>query len=331
MENGEVIVKDYKESDKVKIYILIFILLAGIALFLFYGLNENNIHYNLTKRVPKVVAILITGGCIAFASVIFQTIINNRIITPSILGLDAMYGFVQSFVVFVFGISSIVITDGRINFIVSTIIMMSFAFILYKTILKDGKSNMFYLLLVGTVLGTFLGSLKTFMSVLIDPNDYAVLEAKLFASFSNVNTSILVLVIILLLVISIFFFDDMKYLDVMLLGRENAISLGVDYDKISKKFLGVIAMLISISTALVGPITFLSVIVVNLSYQFINSYKHKYVITASVLIGCIALIYGQFIVEKILNYNSKISIIINFVGGIYFIYLLLKENNNDRN
>lgn len=330
MEKVEVI-KDYKQSDKVKIYILSSILLVGIMLFLFYGLNENNIHYNLSKRIPKVVAILITGACIAFASVIFQTIINNRIITPSILGLDAMYGFVQSFVVFVFGISSVVITDGGINFLVSTTLMLFLAFIMYKTVLKDGKSNMFCLLLVGTILGTLLGSLKTFMSVLIDPNDYAVLEAKLFASFSNVNSSILILVLIILLVISIFLFDDMKYLDVMLLGRENSISLGVDYDKISKKFLAVIAILISISTALVGPITFLSVIVVNLSYQFINTYKHKYVIVASMLISCIALIYGQFIVEKILKFNSKISIIINYVGGIYFIYLLLKENKNDKN
>ena len=52
MEKVEVI-KDYKQSDKVKIYILSSILLVGIMLFLFYGLNENNIHYNLTQLKPK--------------------------------------------------------------------------------------------------------------------------------------------------------------------------------------------------------------------------------------------------------------------------------------
>ncbi|MGL5086144.1 MAG: iron chelate uptake ABC transporter family permease subunit, partial [Clostridium sp.] len=81
-------------------------------------------------------------------------------------------------------------------------------------------------------------------------------------------------------------------------------------------------------TALVGPITFLGILVVNLSYEMMKSYKHSFIIPCSILISIIALVGGQFVVERILNYNSKISIIINFVGGIYFIYLLLKQNKN---
>lgn len=323
-------VKTKDDRDKIKLYILSGILCAGILLFLFYGLNINNYQYNLSKRIPKVIAIIVTGSAISFSAVIFQTIINNRIITPSILGMESMYGFVQSFLVFVFGVSSIFIVNAKINFALSTTLMLILSFLLYKIVLKNGKS-IIYLLLVGTILGSFLGSLKTFMAVLIDPNDYAVLEAKLFASFTNINTDILILVVIVILLVSIFIYDDMKYLDVMLLGRDNSISLGADYDKLTKKFLFVISILMAISTALVGPISFLSIMVVNLSYHFIESFKHKYIIISSMLIGAIALIYGQFIVEKLLNFNSKISIIINFAGGIYFIYLLLKEGKNDKN
>ena len=125
--------------------------------------------------------------------------------------------------------------------------------------------------------------------------------------------------------IFILFYDDVKKLDVMLLGRDQAINLGIDFDRFSKKVLIVVAVLVSISTALVGQITFLGLLVVNLSYQFLNTYKHSYQITGSILISIIALVAGQFIVERILNFGSTVSIIINFVGGIYFIYLLMKE------
>ena len=298
-------------KDKKKIYILFGIALLAITLFLVYGLNVNNYEYNLSKRIPRVVAIIIT---------------NNRIITPSVLGLDSLYGFLQSFVVFIFGTSSIVMTDGRVNFLVSSFLMILGSMILYKFLLGNGKSNIYFLLLVGTIFGTLFKSLSTFMQVLIDPNDYVVLQSKLFASFTNVNTSILLVVIIILLIIFAFIYDDMRKIDVLHLGRDNSISLGVDYDRISKKLLIVVSILISISTALVGSITFLGILVVNLSYQLIKSYKHKYLIASSILISIIALVGGQFIVERLLNYNTKISIIINFIGGAYFIYLLLKEN-----
>lgn len=313
-------------KDKKKIYILFGVALLAITLFLVYGLNVNNYEYNLSKRIPRVISIIITGGSIAFSSIIFQTITNNRIITPSVLGLDSLYGFLQSFVVFIFGTSSIVMTDGRVNFLVSSFLMILGSMILYKFLLGNGKSNIYFLLLVGTIFGTLFKSLSTFMQVLIDPNDYVVLQSKLFASFTNVNTSILLVVIIILLMIVAFIYDDMKKIDVLHLGRDNSISLGVDYDKISKKLLIVVSILISISTALVGSITFLGILVVNLSYQLIKSYKHKYLIASSILISIIALVGGQFIVERLLNYNTKISIIINFIGGAYFIYLLLKEN-----
>lgn len=313
-------------KDKKKIYILFGIALLAITLFLVYGLNVDNYEYNLSKRIPRVVAIIITGGSIAFSSIIFQTITNNRIITPSVLGLDSLYGFLQSFVVFIFGTSSIVMTDGRVNFLVSSFLMILGSMILYKFLLGNGKSNIYFLLLVGTIFGTLFKSLSTFMQVLIDPNDYVLLQSKLFASFTNVNTSIVLVVIIILLIIVAFIYDDMKKIDVLHLGRDNSISLGVDYDKISKKLLIVVSILISISTALVGSITFLGILVVNLSYQLIKSYKHKYLIASSILISIIALVGGQFIVERLLNYNTKISIIINFIGGAYFIYLLLKEN-----
>ena len=316
--------KKVKIDDKTKIYILSMIAVVFIMLFIFSGLNARNYAYNLSKRIPKIIAICVTGGAIAFSSIIFQTITNNRILTPSILGLDSIYTFGQTLCVYLFGIESIMMTNKNVNFFVSVLIMLLGTLLLYKFVFKKG-GNVFVLLLVGTVIGTLFKSMSSFMQVLIDPNDFIALQSKMYASFTNINTDILIIALVLICGIFIFTYKDIKKLDVMNLGREIAINLGINHDKLSKKLLLVVAVLVSISTALVGPITFLGLFVVNLSYQFFKTYKHSYLITGSVLISIIALVGGQFIVERILNFSTTVSIIINFIGGLYFIYLLLKE------
>ena len=316
--------KKVKIDDKTKIYILSMIAVVFIMLFIFSGLNARNYAYNLSKRIPKIIAICVTGGAIAFSSIIFQTITNNRILTPSILGLDSIYTFDQTLCVYLFGIESIMMTNKNVNFFVSVLIMLLGTLLLYKFVFKKG-GNVFVLLLVGTVIGTLFRSMSSFMQVLIDPNDFIALQSKMYASFTNINTDILIIALVLICGIFIFTYKDIKKLDVMNLGREIAINLGINHDKLSKKLLLVVAVLVSISTALVGPITFLGLLVVNLSYQFFKTYKHSYLITGSVLISIIALVGGQFIVERILNFSTTVSIIINFIGGLYFIYLLLKE------
>lgn len=312
-------------NKKRRIIVMGIVALIFLTLYIVWGLNANNYRYNLSVRIPKVLGILIAGGTIAVASILFQTITNNRIITPSIIGLDALYGLVQTFVVFVFGANSIFMTNKTINFLASGFLMVALAMVLFKVILKKGRNNIFFLLLVGTVVGTLFRSLSSFMQVLIDPNEFDALQTRLYASFSLVNTKIIFVSIIILLIVFAVLYDDFKKLDAMSLGREQSINLGVDYDKFSKKILILVAILVSLSTALVGPITFLGIIVVNLTYEIIKSYRHLELITVSILISVIALVGGQFLVERVFNFNTTISIVINFIGGIYFINLLLRE------
>ncbi|WP_294392590.1 iron chelate uptake ABC transporter family permease subunit [uncultured Clostridium sp.] len=313
--------------DKKKLLFLSILTIICIGVFLFEGLNARNFNYNISRRIPKVIAICMTGTGIAVSSMLFQTVTNNRILTPSILGLDSLYNFGQTLCIFVFGIESIMMADKKVNFLVSVMIMLFGTIILYRLVFKKGN-NIFTLLLVGTVVGTLFRSMSSFMSVLIDPNDFIVLQGKMFASFNNINTDILILSAIIMAAIGYYIYKDKDKLDVMLLGRETAINLGVDHDKLSKKILLIVALLVSVSTALVGPITFLGILVVNLSYHLFNTYKHSYLMAGASLISMTALVGGQFIVERILNFSSTVSIIINFVGGIYFIYLLIKQAKN---
>ena len=313
--------------DKKKLLFLSILTIICIGVFLFEGLNARNFNYNISRRIPKVIAICMTGTGIAVSSMLFQTVTNNRILTPSILGLDSLYNFGQTLCIFVFGIESIMMADKKVNFLVSVMIMLLGTIILYRLVFKKGN-NIFTLLLVGTVVGTLFRSMSSFMSVLIDPNDFIVFQGKMFASFNNINTDILILSAIIMAAIGYYIYKDKDKLDVMLLGRETAINLGVDHDKLSKKILLIVALLVSVSTALVGPITFLGILVVNLSYHLFNTYKHSYLMAGASLISMTALVGGQFIVERILNFSSTVSIIINFVGGIYFIYLLIKQAKN---
>ena len=164
------------------------------------------------------------------------------------------------------------------------------------------------------------------MQMEIDQNEYLVLQNKLFASFNNVNVDILFLSIILVILMIPFVWDDIKYYDVMSLGKDQAINLGVDYDKIMKKSFVIIAILIAISTSLVGPLTFLGILVANITREMMKTYKHSYLITVSILVSIFTLVFGQVLMERILHLSTPVSVVINMIVGIYFMYLLYKES-----
>ncbi|MCR8868800.1 iron chelate uptake ABC transporter family permease subunit [Peribacillus frigoritolerans] len=313
-------------NNKSRIIVLAVLAAALTAGYIFWDLGPNW-DYALPRRVIKIVAIIVVGCAIAFSTVIFQTVTNNKILTPSILGLDSMYMLIQTGVIFIFGSTHIMIMNKNLNFLITLAAMLIFASLLFKFMFKKNR-NIYFLLLIGIIFGTLFGSMSSFMQVLIDPNEFQIIQNKMFASFNNVNTDLLTLAIVLMIAAMIYFMRFLKFLDVMSLGRDQAINLGVDYDFVTKRVLIVVTVLISISTALIGPITFLGLLVANVAYQFIKSYQHKHILPGAMLISVIALVGGQFIVERIFTFSTTLSVIINFVGGVYFIYLLLKENKS---
>ncbi len=313
-------------TNRKKIALLSMISVVLILLFIFLGLTSSNMAYFLSRRGPKVAAIVITGGAIAFSSMIFQTVTNNRILTPSILGLDSLYMLIQTCIIFFLGSSSGVVADKNINFAISVLLMLFFSALLYKFLFKKEQNNIMTLLLVGLIFGTLFQSLSSFMQMMIDPNEFLHVQDKMFASFNNVNTNILIISTITVLLVGLYIYKNVNILDVLSLGREESINLGINYDKVIKRMLFAVSVLVAVSTALVGPITFLGLLVVNLARESIGTYKHKYLLIVSTLISIMALVGGQLIVERIFNFATPISVIINFIGGIYFIYLLLKEN-----
>ncbi|SDF58497.1 iron complex transport system permease protein [Fontibacillus panacisegetis] len=314
-------------SNRAKIGILVGI--AALLVIVFMTIDAGGQwDYILPRRGKKLFAILLTGTAIAFSTVVFQTITNNRILTPSIIGLDSLYMLIQTVIVFLIGGTSLTMMSKNLRFVMAVGLMVLFAILLYRMLFRREGRNIYHLLLIGLIFGTFFSSLSSFLQKLIDPNEFLVIQDKMFASFNNVNSDILLLATVGVLLSTLYFAKYAKYLDVLALGRDHAVNLGVSYEFVVKRMLIVVAVLISISTALVGPITFLGLLVANVAYQFLNTYRHKTLILGASLISFIALTGGQLIVERVFTFSTSLSVIINFIGGVYFIYLLLKENKS---
>jgi len=311
---------------KKKITVLSILLLLGIALFLFLGLNPNSYEYALSRRIPKVLAIALTGGAIAYASLIFQTVTENRILTPSVLGLDSVFVFIQTVGIFFIGSEAIAKVDVRLSFLFSVGGMVLFSVGILGGILRKVGGNIYLLLLVGIITGTLFRSASSFLQVIIDPNEFLTLQGRLFASFNNINTDVLLISAVLLIGAMAMGMMKVKELDVLSLGKDHAVNLGINHKKLVNSMLIIVAVLISVSTALVGPITFLGILVTNLSRELLKTFKHTYLLIGAMLISSTALVYGQLMVERIFVFSTPISVIINFIGGLYFIYLLLREN-----
>lgn len=316
------------KTDKKNKIILLWAIISAVLIlsFVLFGINSGNYGYFLSRRIPKVLAIVITAVATAFSSVVFQTVTNNRILTPSALGLDSLYLMVQTIIVFAFNSSSIFVVDKNINFIISVILMLLFSSILYKFIFNKERVNIITLMLTGMVFGTLFHSLSSFMQMVIDPNEFLLVQDKMFASFNNVNTNIIYISLWAVAFAVIFIYMKSDILDVMSLGREQSINLGINHEKMMKSMLVMVSVLVSVAIALVGPITFLGILCANLSREILKTYEHRYLFAGSSLIGITALVGGQFMVERLFNFSTPISVIINFVGGLYFIQLLVKEN-----
>lgn len=310
-----------KKHPKRSLMLLGLVVIAMIFLFLTYH-TYGNWEFALKLRGKKLLAFVIVGLLTSFSTITFQTISQNHFLTPSILGFDSLYVLIQTVLFFILGQSRQ--GDPKL-FVFNIVIMVILSVLLFSTLLKKEKQDLFLLLMIGMILGTLFRSISTFLQVLMDPNEYDKLQGKLFASFSNVDVSLLTLVIPVVIILMILFFKVSAKLDVLHLGIEQATNLGIDVQKFRKYVLFLISLSVAIATALIGPITFLGFIVANVTYQWMNTYKHTYLFISGALLSILFLVAGQFLVEQVFHMNTTLSVVIEFSGGLYFVWKLLKE------
>ncbi|MCD8848957.1 iron chelate uptake ABC transporter family permease subunit [Staphylococcus arlettae] len=314
-------------SANKKIMIMLGVTVLIGALYLVAGIDFEIFRYQLSSKLRKLVLMLIVGAAIGASVVIFQAVTTNRLLTPSIMGLDAVYLFIKVLLVFAFGVQSFLVTNLYVNFFITLIVMIIFSLLLFQGVFRIGNVSVYFILLIGVILGTFFRSITSFLELIINPEDFLAVQSSMFANFDASNEKLVTVSGILLIILIIIVVMLIPYLDVLLLGRSQAINLGVSYETMTRILMILVAVLVSVSTALVGPITFLGLLTVNLAHEIMKTYEHKYILPATICLSWISLFLAQGIVENLFEATTQVSIIIDLVGGSYFIYLLIKRRN----
>lgn len=313
------------------------LLLAGLTvlalllcgLYLTYN-TYGNFQFAWMLRGKKVADFLLVALATGIATVSFQTLTQNQFLTPNILGLDSLYVLIQTLLFFFVGGVNMLSQEQTATFLISIFLMALLSLLLANVLLKQQQNNLFILLMLGMILGTLFSSTSNFLQVIMDPNEYDLLQGRLFASFSNINTTHLGLAAGIILLGSLVLLAANRYLDVLHLGDDQATNLGIPLKKFQILILFIVSLLTGTATALVGPITFLGFIVANISYQLMPTYRHSYLFPTAILLGIIFLVGSQFLVEQVFQLKTTVSVVTQFVGGLYFIGKIIYERRRQR-
>jgi len=299
--------------------------IAASVIVLFMTLDaKGRWDFILPFRGMKILSMVLVAYAIAISTVLFQTVSHNRILTPSIMGFDALYILIQTSLIFALGSARVTALDPRLLFACEVAVMVAFSSLLYRWLFSGSSRSLHLLVLVGIVFGVLFRSLAGFMQRIIDPNEFVVLQDRLFASFNSVDSDLLVVSTAAVVVASVIGWRLMHVYDVLALGRETSVNLGVNHNRMVTIVLVLVAVLVSVSTALVGPVTFFGLLVANLAYQLAGTYKHRFVLPVAVLLAIICLVGGQLVLERIFAFDTALSIVIEFAGGIVFLAMLIR-------
>ena len=279
------------------------------------------------RRLSAVIAMAVVALCQAVATVAFQTVTNNRIITPSIMGFESLYVAIHTAAVYFFGASGLLNSRTLTMFLFQIVVMVGLSLLLYTWLLTDKEANMHAMLLVGIVIGGGLGSVSTFMQRMLTPSEFDVLTARLFGSVNNADPAYYPVAIPLVLIATTLIVANSRRLNVLSLGRTAATGLGVHFRAHAMYTLVLVAILMAVSTALVGPMTFLGFLVATLAYQFTDSYDHRFIVPMAVLLAFCVLAGAYFVMNHVFYAQGVVSIIIELVGGITFLAVILRKGH----
>lgn len=276
-------------------------------------------------RLTNLVVIVMVALCQSFATVAFQTVTNNRIITPSIMGFESLYVAIQTSAMYFFGVTAIVELKGLVPFVVQLALMVGLSLALYGWLLSGRHSSVALMLLIGVVIGGGLGSVATFMQRTLTPSEFDILSARLFGSISNSDSSYLPVSIPLCVLACLGLYLSSSRLNVLALGRDMTSNLGLNFKGELLKVLFFVSILMAVSVSMIGPMVFLGFLVAMLAYQFADTYDHKRLFPMAALIGFVVLGGAYFVMKNIFYAEGVVSVIIEIVGGGAFLLVILRK------
>lgn len=308
-------------GDRARLAIIWAVVAIVAAAFLFVGLRGNMV-FVLELRVTQLAGLVLVACAVSVSTVIFQTVTGNRILSPSIMGLDALFLLCQTALVFALGGFGYSKLPPGLKFAGEIALMTGLSLLLFLPMLRR-RTDMALVILGGFVLGFLFRSLSGLLLRLIDPNDFAVLQYASYASFQSFEPHLLLIGAVGLALGVTTAWRVRHELDVIALGRETAIGLGLDWNRWMAGLLMLVVCLVAIATALVGPLAFLGLLVVALTERVLGTRSHAMLLPASMGVAIIVLVGAQALGRVGLNGAVVVSVVVEFVGGLVFLALLL--------
>ncbi len=309
-------------KDIKKIIFLTVILLLSSALFLTWNAH-GSWDFILPLRAKKLVALLLVAYAVGVSTLLFQTLTNNPILTPSVLGFDTLYVFLQTLLVATLGSLGYTQLSLYGKFGLELVVMIGGSLLLFQMLLRQGGRDLARMILIGVIFGVLFRSLSSLLERMIDPEEFAVAQANTFASFNTVNLDMLTIGGAIMAISAVALWRERYRLDVHLLGRDQVTNLGIHYQRHTLWILVWISVLVATATAVVGPVSFFGLLVCALANYFSGSLKHSVRLPMVFLVGAIMLVAGQAVFEHLLGMKAVLSVVVEFAGGLVFLWLVL--------
>lgn len=268
-------------------------------------------------RLPRILMALLIGMMLASSGVVVQTVFQNPLADPYIIGIaaSATFGAVLAFIFkmpdIMYGISAFV------SCLAST-------FIIFNLSNRGGKVNVTTLLIIGIAVSSFIGAMTSFAMYLIGEDSFKI-TMWLMGYLGNATWKKVGILLLPLILSLLFFFMNRSQLDALLSGDEEAHSLGIDVHKLKVRVLSVASLVVAFSVAFSGMIGFVGLIIPH-SIRMITGPSNSKLLPNAALAGGFFLLICDTIGRMVLApVEVPIGVVTAFFGAPFFLYLAFKS------
>ncbi len=316
----------FKHLFSLNILLILLVVFGIISLFIgvirinlddIFSLSTTQLEIILLTRIPRLIAILLTGMSLSICGLIMQQLTQNKFVSPTTAGtMDcAKLGILISLIFFA---GASFFTQALIASIFALLGSFIFIQILRKIKLKD----VIFVPLIGLMFGGIINAITTFFAYAL--NYIQNIQGWLQGSMANVMQGNYELLYISLPLFILAYFLAHK-ITIAGMGEDLALNLGVSYNTILFSGLIIVSIITSIVIVSVGVIPFLGLIIPNLVAIYRGDNLKKNLIYIA-LCGALFLLVCDIISRLVIfPFEMPLSITTGVLGSLIFIFLLLKR------
>ncbi|WP_051045221.1 FecCD family ABC transporter permease [Halalkalibacterium ligniniphilum] len=278
-------------------------------------------------RLPRMILALLIGAGLAVSGAILQGVSQNSLAEPGIIGINAGAGF--AVVAFIFFFQGSATGLGTISIFMLPLFALLgaglAAFLIYLLAWKNGVTPI-RLILVGIGINAAFTAALLLFQLKMNPRDFMQATVWLSGNIWGANWKFVLATLpwmIVLIPLTIF---KARVLNVMNLGDQIAVGLGVNVERERRMLLLFAVALAGSSVAVGGGIAFLGLVAPHLARRVVGV-KHEAVLPTAALLGALILLAADMIARGLQGSSEiPVGLVVSALGAPYFIYLLIKSN-----